>query len=71
MLLRAFALLAPQIDKIWLVDNVSSQSLAAWMSSLTWTGTLELVQMSANLGLGVAQNAGIQLVRSVGASQAA
>jgi rhamnosyltransferase len=68
VLLREFALLAPQVDKIWLVDNASSQSLAVWVSGLPWAGKLELVQMSANLGLGAAQNAGIQLARAAGAS---
>lgn len=68
VLVREFALLAPQVDKIWLVDNASSQSLAAWLSGLPFADKLELVQMSANLGLGAAQNAGIQLARPAGAS---
>lgn len=68
VLLREFALLAPQVDKIRLVDNASAQSLAAWVSGLDMAGKLELVQMSANLGLGAAQNAGIQLARAAGAS---
>lgn len=68
VLLREFELLTPQVDKIWLVDNASSQSLAAWVSGLPWAGKLELVQMSSNLGLGAAQNAGIQLARAAGAS---
>jgi rhamnosyltransferase len=68
VLLREFELLAPQVDKIWLVDNASSHSLAAWVSGLPWAGKLELDQMLANLGLGAAQNAGIQLARAAGAS---
>jgi rhamnosyltransferase len=68
VLMREFALLAPQVDKIWLVDNASAQSLAAWVDCLGWAGKLELVQMPANLGLGAAQNAGIQLARSAGAT---
>lgn len=68
VLLREFELLATQVDKIWLVDNASRQSLAAWVSGLSWADKLELVQMSANLGLGAAQNAGIQLARAAGAS---
>lgn len=68
VLLREFTLLAHQVDKIWLVDNASSQSLAAWVRGLPWAGKLELVQLSANLGLGAAQNAGIQLARAAGAS---
>lgn len=67
VLLREFVLLAPQVDKIWLVDNASHQSLADWVSGLPWAGQLELVQMPANLGLGAAQNAGIQLARAAGA----
>lgn len=68
VLVREFALLAPQVDQIWLVDNASNQSLAAWVSGLGWAGKLELVQMSANFGLGAAQNAGIKLARAAGAS---
>lgn len=68
VLLREFELLAPQVDKIWLVDNASHQPLAAWVSGLPWAGQLELVQMPANLGLGAAQNAGIQSARAAGAS---
>ncbi len=68
VLLREFALLVSQVDKIWLVDNASSQSLADWVSGLPCAGKLELVQMSANLGLGAAQNAGIQLARAAGAN---
>lgn len=68
VLLREFALLVSQVDKIWLVDNASSQSLADWVSGLPCSGKLELVQMSANLGLGAAQNAGIQLARAAGAN---
>jgi rhamnosyltransferase len=67
VLRREFALLAPQVDKIWLVDNASAQSLTAWVRGLPWVGKLELVQLSANLGLGAAQNAGIQLARAAGA----
>jgi rhamnosyltransferase len=68
VLMREFELLAPQVVKIWLVDNASSHSLAAWVNGLPWAGKLELVQMSANLGLGAAQNAGIQRARAAGAS---
>lgn len=68
VLLSEFAQLAPQVDKIWLVDNASSESLTAWISGLPWAGQLALIQMSANLGLGAAQNAGIQLARAAGAS---
>jgi rhamnosyltransferase len=68
VLLREFELLTPQVDKIWLVDNASSQSLAPWVSGLPWAGKLELVQMSANLGLGSAQNAGMQRARAAGVS---
>ena len=68
VLLREFELLASQVNKIWLVDNASSKSLASWVSGLPWASKLELVQMSANLGLGSAQNAGIQLARTAGAS---
>lgn len=68
LLQREFLLLAPQVDKIWLVDNASSQSLAAWVSRLPWVDKLELVQMPVNLGLGAAQNAGIQRARAAGAT---
>lgn len=68
VLLREFALLVPQVDKIWLVDNASAQSLAAWVSGLPCAEKLTLVQMSVNLGLGAAQNAGIQLAFAADAS---
>lgn len=61
-------LLAPQVEKIWMVDNASSQSLVAWVDALGLNDKLHLVQMSANLGLGAAQNAGIQMARAAGAS---
>lgn len=67
-LLCEFALLTPQVDKIWLVDNASSKSLAALVSGLPCSSQLELVQMPVNLGLGAAQNAGIQRARAEGAS---
>ena len=68
VLLRELEMLAPQVGKIWLVDNASSESLVSWFSGLAWAGKLELVQMSANLGLGATQNTGIQLARAAGAS---
>jgi rhamnosyltransferase len=60
ILVRELELLAPQVDKIWLVDNASSESLHSLTSSLDFSDKLELVQMSANFGLGAAQNAGIK-----------
>ena len=68
VLSREFELVIPQVDKIWLIDNASSSSLATWVDDLGLHDKLELVQMSANLGLGAAQNAGIQLARSAGAT---
>lgn len=68
VLLREFALLAPQVDKIWVIDNASAQSLATWVTGLRLSGSVQLVQMSANLGLGAAQNAGIARARATGAT---
>lgn len=68
VLLRALAVLASQADKIWLVDNASTQPLVDWVSGLGMAGKLALVQMSTNLGLGAAQNAGVHLARAAGAS---
>jgi rhamnosyltransferase len=68
VLLREFEMLAPQVHKIWLVDNASNQPLANWVSDLGFGSKLELVQMSSNVGLGAAQNAGITLARSTGAT---
>ena len=61
-------LLAPQVEKIWMVDNASSQSLAGWVDALGLNDKLHLVQMPANLGLGAAQNTGIRMARAAGAS---
>jgi rhamnosyltransferase len=68
VLSRELALIVHQVDKIWLVDNASNQSLRSLVSDLGLAGKLELVQMAANFGLGAAQNAGIQLARAAGAS---
>ena len=68
VLQREFAMLAPQVDKIWLLDNASNRPLAAWVSDLPLVGDLELVQMSGNVGLGAAQNAGIARARASGAT---
>lgn len=68
VLIREFELVIPQVDKIWVIDNASSSSLATWVDDLGLHDKLELVQMPANLGLGAAQNAGIQLARAAGAT---
>jgi rhamnosyltransferase len=68
VLSREFELVIPQVDKIWLIDNASFSSLATWVGDLGLHDKLELVQMPANLGLGAAQNAGIQLARAAGAT---
>jgi rhamnosyltransferase len=62
------AFLAPQVETIWIVDNASAQSLAAWVEALGLKDKLHLVQMPGNLGLGAAQNAGMQLARAAGAT---
>ena len=68
VLSREFELVIPQVDKIWLIDNASSSSLATWVDDMGLHDKLELVQMPANLGLGAAQNTGIQLARAAGAT---
>lgn len=68
ILLLELEMLAPQVGKIWLVDNASSESFISWFIGLAWADKLELVQMPANLGLGATQNTGIQLARTAGAS---
>ena len=70
VLSRELELVIPQVDKIWLVDNASSSSLATWVDDLGLHDKLELVRMPSNLGLGAAQNAGIQLACSAGATHA-
>jgi rhamnosyltransferase len=62
------AFLAPQVKTIWVVDNASSQSLAAWVEAFGLNDKLHLVQMPGNLGLGAAQNVGMQLARAAGAT---
>lgn len=68
VLQREFTMLAPQVGKIWLVDNASNQLLDAWMRDMALGGKLELLQMSVNVGLGVAQNSGITRARAAGAT---
>jgi rhamnosyltransferase len=68
VLSREFELVISQVHKIWLIDNASTSSLATWVDDLGLHDKLELVQMPANLGLGAAQNAGIQLARAAGAT---
>jgi rhamnosyltransferase len=68
VLSREFEFVIPQVDKIWVIDNASSSSLATWVDDLGLHDKLELVQMPANLGLGAAQNTGIQLARAAGAT---
>lgn len=68
VLLSEIALLSPQVDKIWLIDNASTQCLSAWANHSAWEVPLELVQMTANLGLGAAQNVGIDIASATGAT---
>lgn len=68
ILLNEIAVLSLQVDKIWLIDNDSTQSLPAWEDDLASEVQLELVRMPANLGLGAAQNAGIGLACAAGAT---
>lgn len=68
VLLREFHLVAPQVDKIWLVDNASSNSLISWTKELGLGGKLELIQQATNLGLGAAQNMGMQRARDADAT---
>lgn len=60
--------LTSQVHSIWLVDNASSQSLSPWVEKLCLSCNIQLLQMSENLGLGAAQNAGINNARSQGAT---
>lgn len=62
------SLLIHQVEKIWLVDNASSQSLVKWVTDLNLLDRLTLIQMPSNLGLGAAQNVGIQHAQFTGAS---
>lgn len=57
-----------QVQKIWLVDNASKNSLTDLVCSRGLKEKLRLVQMPTNMGLGAAQNKGIQLARADGAS---
>lgn len=57
-----------QVQKIWLVDNASKKTLADLVHGAGLKARLSLVQMSSNMGLGAAQNKGIQLALEDGAS---
>lgn len=68
VLLEELQSLAAQVDRIWLVDNASFQSLNPWIEKLCLSCNFQLLQMAENLGLGAAQNAGIKHARSAGAT---
>ena len=65
---RELELVISQVDKIWLVDNASTPSLLDWVNGVGLQEKLVSVQMPVNLGLGAAQNAGIQMAREAGAT---
>lgn len=60
--------IALQVQYIWLVDNASSQSLGPWIDKVRLFCNIQLLQMSENLGIGAAQNAGIKRACSAGAT---
>jgi len=68
MLLNEIVLLSSQVDKIWVIDNASTKSLLAWVEDLSCEVQLELIRMASNLGLGAAQNIGINLACEAGAT---
>ena len=61
-------LMISQVEKVWLVDNASTQSLHNWIEGLNIKEKLELIPMSRNFGLGAAQNVGIMHARTAGAT---
>lgn len=66
-LMSQFELLSHQVEKIWVIDNASTQSLVSLVSSVGIECSLQLVQMSTNIGIGAAQNVGIKLACVEGA----
>ena len=63
-----FGRIANQVEKIWLVDNASIQSLNNWIIDFELKEKLGFIPMPSNMGLGAAQNVGIQHALSAGAT---
>lgn len=62
-----FLSLLPQVHDIVLVDNGSGEEVANWVKG--WTdGRVHGIYLGANTGIAFAQNRGIELARSLGAS---
>lgn len=66
-LCRVFRSLLPQVQAVVLVDNGSGEDVADWARS--WTGgQVHGIYLGTNTGIACAQNRGIELARSLGAS---
>lgn len=63
-LIMQLQLLLPQVQKIWVIDNASTEHLVDRLVVLGLGDILETVSMPSNMGLGAAQNMGIECARS-------
>lgn len=63
---KLLSALLPQVTRILIVDNASSCHMAPWI--VAWLGQgIELQQMTENVGIAAAQNAGIKRAMELGA----
>jgi rhamnosyltransferase len=66
-LLGLLAALAPQVDKVVLVDNGSAEPIRSWLLAAEGGAALSIF-LGANLGLAAGQNIGIAKARELGAA---
>lgn len=68
-LAQQLAALRPQVQRIVLVDNGSTQDMAAWVQQAMGSGTVpSVLSLAENRGIAAAQNHGIAWARTQGAS---
>lgn len=63
---RLFDALTSQVDRIVVVDNGSSPEAVTWLFNQSREGRIQLLALGDNLGIGFAQNRGIELAREEG-----
>lgn len=69
LLLQQLECVLPQVSRVLLVDNGSSEATLNWMRPLLakFAGRVELLELGTNTGVGHAQNRGIDAARADGA----
>jgi rhamnosyltransferase len=60
-------LVGPQVNKVWIVDNGSSNKVMNWLHSRALSLQFELLCLGQNYGIARAQNEGICMAKAAGA----